>query len=1372
MKSLLKAALCLITLLGSVAGHAYTPVTRPELSNLCVRDIEQDSYGYIWIATANGLCRSYGSEYQIFFGESGAKQDLHTIPASSVSDIYTDKDGWLLVATHAGICALEKDTKIFHRFSPDGNGSYSFTAYGFIEYAGRLLCFGEGGLYEIDKDSHRLTLRVKMEGEPVSSAVKGPDGKLWIANGTCLMAIDPRLSPTVHMNFDASKRIKTLGVTDRLLLLGTPNGLTALNPSDRTLLPTSIGAGTEVNHILNMRDGTIIVATGNRGVLAYTPKTEQVSQKYRNIDFSEAGTTEINRVFCDRDNNFWLATFDKGEKLLTDRHGIFNSDRNLINAFRGEFVTRITPAPDGRLWAGTRYRGLVTVDAAGRKTYLNRSTSPALSSFSHDFVQEMKFDSSGRLWVGYNNTLMVFNPVSSLAPSLSVAKQFPFFVNVVSMAEDRKGNMWVGTDDSGLFVIDRALNVVKTISTPLLRSNNITRIIPYDLDNMLVSAYSDNLYLIDIENMSLRNFEPSHPLAWSNAIDILLDRHKNLWVGTYNHGLFRLDAKTRRLSPCIENQALDIVGLAQDAKGNIWASSSYGIYHFDRSGKLLDSFLKSDGLGGNQFHEKCVSYLPGGRILFGGNSGIEQIKPLTEPAAASKPIPVMLRGLWMLPDLSPALSGRKADLAEAAVKEITLSHNDNSINIDYFAVSYDRSADVDYAYMLQGRDKDFIYSGSHSNTSYSDLSSGTYPFYVKVRKKGGEWQEPVKLLTVTVKPNPWLSIPALIIYFIIFIAAIVIINRNYLRIRLIKQKYALSEERIEQEKRITDNRINFFTNISHELRTPLTLICGPAKYLRAYHQTMTDEQVKESLDFIDSNINRLLTLINQLLSFRRVNNETLPLKVAKADMGAQLASLSKLYTFYASENRIKVNLDLPADQPLTLTYDTDKIEKIVSNLMVNAIKYSGQEGSITISLTLTGKPDEIEGHNTYKYAQLSVSDTGRGIKEEDIPTIFKPFKRLLGLEEQKKTEGFGIGLHFVSHLVKEHKGVLRTAKNPDGGMTFTIIIPVSEEAFAPIEFRTGSEITDVDTDFLPPFTPKPSPAAPAAEEKNPDLDPEAETETDADADGEQDQEEATPKILIVDDNTSLNDFVAGMFRDRFTVIQAYNGTEAYEKAVSDYPDIIISDVLMDGDTDGFNLCRRIKADSSTSHIPVILLTAKTLDEHRVEGYNCGADAYLCKPFSPEVLIARVNNLCAKRSQNASLILASAGVSDSGTDHPANPDELSPLDKKFLSKLYAYIDESLDNCDLNVNMLGRELGFSRTNFYRKVKALTGISPNDLLRVYRLNRAAELLLTREYTVGEVGERTGFANQSHFSSLFKKHFGVSPRAYVTNHFTQPSA
>lgn len=1365
MKTLTLILILLLSMLGSIDTKAYTPVRRTELSNLCVRAIEQDACGYIWIATANGLCKSFGDEYDIYFGDAA---DVQTVPSNSVNDLLTDKDGWLMVATNLGVCGLEKNTKTFHRFTVDG-GNTDVCGYGFVEYGGRLLCYGGEGLYEIDKKTRSMNLRVKVEGDQIVSAVTGPDSLLWISNGTCMMGIDSGLNPAVRLKFDNSSQVRTIACAADRLLLGTPNGVMSFNPADRTTSPTAIGGDTEVNHILTIGDGIHLVATGNRGVLVYHSGSDAVCHKYHDIDFNELQTAEINSVFYDRDKNIWISTFDRGEVMMTDRTGIFNIDRPLIKTFRNEFVTRTTIDPNGNLWVGTRYKGLGVFNPKSRdRQYFNSHTVRALDSFSHDFVQEMTFDSQGRLWAGYNNCLIVCRPAYSPSggvTALSVIKKFPSFVNVVSIAEDRNGQMWVGTDNSGLFIINSGLEVVKTISTPLIRSNNITKIIPFDDSRMLISAYTDNLYMVDIDNMAVNNFEPSHQRAWSSAIDMMLDRDRNLWIGTYHNGLFRLDAKTRELISCLENQTNDIVGLAQDSGGDIWASSSYGVYRFDSAGRHINTYLKADGLGGNQFHEKCVASLPGGKILFGGNAGLEEVVSSVNLNTPPPPISIVTRGLWLLPDYRPILNGDDGNRTESSVSEITLDHRDNSINIEYFAICYDRIGDIEYAYMLKGRDKDFIFNGNYSRVSYSDLSPGDYEFYVKARFKGGRWQAPVKLLGITVNPNPWFSTPAIFLYLILALTIIFTINRSYLRFRLIKQRYALSEERIRQEKRITANRINFFTNISHELRTPLTLICGPAKYLRAHHQTMTEEQIKDSFDFIDSNVERLMTLINQILSFRRVSNETLPLQVARADMGLQLESLAKLYTFYATENRVTIRLEKPADENLTLTYDSDKVEKIISNLVINAIKYSSDNGTITIKLELTRNPAEFDATDGYTYACISVTDNGCGMEEEDIPKIFQPFKRLLGIDDSKKTEGFGIGLHFVAHLVKEHKGIIRTVKNPEGGMTFTIIFPACDEAFAPSEFRKTTPDISPDNSVSATVGAETMTAEPEGEET-----PHDESAT-AGAPDEEETDEIRPKILIVDDNESLNAFISNMFCDKFTVLQAFDGQEGLRKATEECPDIIISDVLMPGDIDGFALCRRIKTDSSTSHIPVILLTAKILDEHKIEGYNCGADAYLCKPFSPEVLIARVNNLYVKRSQQATLILASAGLSDQPMEHPGNPEELSPLDKKFLEKLYAYIDNSLDNCDLNVNMLGRELGFSRTNFYRKVKALTGISPNDLLRVYRLNRAAELLLTREYTVGEVGERTGFGNQSHFSSLFKKHFGVSPRAYVTNHFSQYS-
>lgn len=1353
LRTILFSVIIIAGMFVGVPSGAYTPVKRTELSNLCVNAIAQDHNGYIWIATANGLCKSYGDQYDIYFG---SQSDSTTIPTNLVTNLYKAPNGWLMVATNLGVCALEKGTTTFHRFASDG--SSPALCYGFIEFGGKLLCYGVGGLYEISFADQRLIPRVIMEGNPVTSATVGADGRMWISDGYTLTAVDSTLERDWTLLIPDDRSINALAAGEKDILIGTHNGMLSLNPTTYKLSPTAIGSDTEVRHILSVNGHDFIVSTGNRGVLYYCDITDKVSNTFHDLDFSEIRTSEINSTFYDRDNNLWIATFDQGEMMFTDGPRLFNADRRVVSPLRQDFVTRIAFDLYGNMWTGTRSNGIGML-ANGDNTlcYFNSRTRHFIGDDLHDFVQELYFDRQGRLWIGYNNSLVVAEPVYSPTGKpldLKIVKTFHPKTGVVSIAEDAKGQIWVGTGGNGLFLIDSNLNIITNIFKGL-RSNNITRIVPYDSNHVMLSAYSDNIYLLDVINHSVKPLEISEPDATSNAIDLMVDSNHNIWIGTYHHGLFRIDSKTDTVMRCLDQMTYyDIVGLSQDTNGDIWASSSYGLYRFDNNGKLKNRYLKPNGLGGNQFHEKSVAMRNDGKLFFGGNAGIEEVTPVSDIYVDRHPIKVVNSGVWTLPDNLPAPREDMSRADIAAVDRIELSHDENAFCIEYFALDYRPSAGIEYSYMLQGRDKDFIYNGDHRRSSYSDLAPGDYDFYVRARYNGEEWQDPQHLLTVSVKPNIWLSTPAIIIYIILLLSVATAVNRLYIRIRLIQQKYRLSEERIQQEKQLTANRINFFTNISHELRTPLTLIYGPAKHLRQNYKNMSDNQIDQSFDFIDSNIERLLTLINQLLSFRRVNNEILPLQVAKGDLADHLESMSRLYAVYAVENNVTINFEKTPDVPRSMTYDHDKIEKIVSNLLINAIKYSRDNGIVTLRVSTTVNPEGIDNPEQFTYAVIAVRDNGNGIDNDDIPLIFQLFKRLLGIDKSAKTEGFGIGLHFVAQLVKEHKGVIHTDKNPDGGMTFTVVIPVSDNAFGSVEFKKPSLEVDIPDapDIYVPEVPS-----------NDDADVGNFTDDVDNIDTER------PRLLIVDDNESNRMFIASLFGDKYDILTAPDGDSGLRTIDDECPDIIISDILMPGKTDGYDLCRQVKSSPKSSHVPVVLLTAKTLDQNKVQGYNCGADAYLCKPFSPEVLVACVNNLNAKRIGQAQLIVASAGLSEYDADQTISSMELSPMDKKFLEKLYAYIDENLSNCELNVNMLGRQLGFSRTNFYRKVKALTGVSPTDLLKHYRLNRAAELLLSREYTVGEVAEKIGFDSHSHFSSLFKKHFGVSPRTYVSEHFTR---
>lgn len=737
MRNATATILTIIFLLGisaALPALAYKPIVRPELSNLCVNAIAQDSYGYIWIGTANGLCKSFGNEYQIYFGHP---TDSLTVPSNSIRNLYLDKDGWLFVATTAGICAREKGSRVFHRFVNDGDKK-EFNAYGFIDYADKLYCYGEKGLYEISKDKRAVTRRLYLGDEPFICAHTGPDGLLWLTNGSNVVAVDKDIKVIKQKSFAAEDRVNTLSATDRYILLGTPHGILNYDVANGTIRQSAIGRDVEIRHIKSIDDSTHLVATGNKGVLAYSHHTGKVSHKYHDINFKDLQSAEINKVFVDRDKNIWVSTFDRGEAVMPNTPSLFNADRELVKALRNDFVTRVMPDTNRNLWFGTRSHGLGVLDTRTNKVrYFNSSSSGALKSFSHDFVQEMIFDPLGRLWIGYNNNLIVCRPVYTAdgkVSELKIEKKFSDFLSMVSMAVDKHGNVWAGSDDKGLYIIDKELNVIDNITMPQLGSNNITKIIPYDDNNVLVSAYNDNLYLINTNTRTIQPLGIKNEAAAASAIDMLIDRDRNLWIGTYHNGLYRVDKTTNNTIQCRDDQAyFDAIGLAQDNNGDIWASSSYGIYRFDNDGTLINTYFKSNGLGGNQFHEKCVGIKPDGKLLFGGNAGIEEIVPQSNASAPAQPIKLVTKGLWLLPDYTPALKDDMADSDEASVSEITLDHKDNSINIEFFALNYDKTNDIEYAYMLKGSDKDFIYTGNYNRVSYSDISAGDYAFFVKAR---------------------------------------------------------------------------------------------------------------------------------------------------------------------------------------------------------------------------------------------------------------------------------------------------------------------------------------------------------------------------------------------------------------------------------------------------------------------------------------------------------------------------------------------------------------------------------------------------------------------------------------------------------------
>ncbi len=940
---------------------------------------------------------------------------------------------------------------------------------------------------------------------------------------------------------------------------------------------------------------------------------------------------------------------------------------------------------------------------------------------------------------------------------------------MVTIAEDAQNRVWVGSSDGGIRIFNPDLTDVSPEASPLFSQSNITRLLPYNDKTMLAASYLENIYLIDLENLTATALNPHNQSQWDTAIDVYRARNGHLWIGTYDNGLIAYDPQSRRLRHFTDFRSHDILAIREDAEGNIWCCSSYGIYRIDPNTARINTYLKHDGITGNQYHEKCSFTDSEGNIYFGGNYGIQQVIPANVDGIRRN-IPIYLTELNTLnrkPDADDTLA--TTDLP--FLKRLDLDYDNNALSIGFTGLNYD--ARMEYAYMLEGFDKMWMFPGEYNHAIYSNLPAGKYRFLVKV-KDNDTWSEATELLEVSVAEAPWLHPLAKIGYALFLLLLILMLTQLYIRLRLEKERLTLAEKQMEDERLMSQRKLNFFNNISHELRTPITLIYAPVKFLRKHYRSMPPQEVENSLEYIDKNVDRLLTLTTQILKFRTIQGESLPLQVQWHDPVTQIDNIIRLYNIYAAEKDLQVKF-ISSHQSIKAVYDSDKLEKIINNLLFNAVKYTPPKGHITVRLEISDHPEGAPDTSLGTYMEIQVIDDGVGIPAEERKSIFTRFKRFFNPFSNRKEGGFGIGLNFVKHLVVKHHGAITYRPNAVKGTTFIVDIPVEPSAYTEKEWAPDNPDAQTtqptDHEALPtvitePRTPAPStgsiPAEPADEASETASAPETHEEEPEPA---AEAEPARHKLLVVEDKAEMADFIASVFASEADVTIAADGHTGIQKAMEELPDVIISDVMMPLMT-GYEMLSRIKNEPATCHIPVVLLTAKSRDEDKIKGYDTGADLYMEKPFNPEVLHSAVNSILAKLERQKHQVVQTAGTAET-----PSADEMAPLDRKFLTRLYAYINENIGNSELNVNLLGRELGFSRTNFYRKIKALTGVTPNDLLRVCRLNRAAQLLLTREYTIGEISDMTGFGTQSHFSNLFKRQFGVTPRDYLLNHTSNPA-
>jgi signal transduction histidine kinase/FixJ family two-component response regulator len=816
---------------------------------------------------------------------------------------------------------------------------------------------------------------------------------------------------------------------------------------------------------------------------------------------------------------------------------------------------------------------------------------------------------------------------------------------------------------------------------------------------------------------------------------VLKDSGGNIWIGTLANGLLLDDKATGHLRAIEGLPCPDVCSIEEDHQGNIWISTMNGLAKYDRTVGSFVSYMEADGIAGDQFNDRASCVLPDGTLLFGGTDGLTCFNPLDAPA--KRTVPLIFESLSIHNRLVAPSEDGPIDRVLSEKPDVTIRHNQNAFSISFTALDYAQYERIRYAYKLEGFDKDWVRIYTRHDAYFANLPAGNYKLRVRIANGSHTVSETEESLNIKVLP-PWHATWwAKLLWFLLGCIVLGMAFTYYRHIRRVRKEAARriwqvrrererAEEAEKAEKELNKIQMNYFSNVAHEFRTPLTMIAGPAQQLSS--SAGIQGQDRQLVDIIRRNTTWMLSLVNQLLDFNRIGNSKLQMKVAKMDIVEPLRDSASLFRFNAASKGVEL-ATVGLEEPFTMWVDADKVQKVVMNLLSNALKFTPPGGKVTLSFDVISRAEAAarfpltEADKDGQYACISVSDSGPGIPEDQLEKIFERFYQS---EAGKKVTGSGIGLYYARALCTLHHGYIKAFNREEGGALFGLVLPVSASSYTEEE-RTA------ETPQLPNHA-----LAESITEDQPE------------------EESAKRHIAVIDDDIDIANYLKVMLKPQYKVSLYFDAASALKGMEEDAPDLIISDVVMPG-MDGYELCSHIKADLQLSHIPVVLVTAKVAVENQVQGLNKGADAYVTKPFQPAYLLALIKSLLDNREK------LHRQLGSVTTTEDIAPEALSPRDAAFMKELYELMEKELANADLDIVQITEMMKISRTKFYYKVKGLTGENPSVFFKRYKLNRAADLLKEGKHNMSEIAWMTGFNTLSHFSTSFKKQFGVPPSEYL---------
>lgn len=1321
------------------------------LNNMNVSAIAQDQLGYIWVATMGGVSRYNGYEFKHYYFDAS---DSASLRSNHVASLFCSSDGLLYIGTVSGIdyydCRTEKLVSLF----PD----FVNSVLSFAEHDGFIYVSTNIGLYRFKAGTDKLEeLGSHLSGKLIiNSLLFDKNGNLWcgLDSGKGLAMVDvnsdrvdfyPCKNGINLMNINVVKSL--FQPNENLILLGTKGGLSCFDlrtrqytdQNDYLRLLTGL-SGYDVRFILEKEPSIYWIGTLQSGMFIFDKARNSLVRNFQDDGYSEIHSNNYMACLTDRSGNVWLGTFDAGLEVSLKQSKNFNFDVSLNKLTQRKFITAIISDRKKNLVIATRENGFFVYNPESKMAVTYDKSN---SGLGHPNIRCVFADSENKYWIGIYSGLQIFDPDKKTFKTLSIPEPNNGAVSIFQM-NDR---VFVGTDGQGLLIFDLKGNLLNQY---LKNGINIPSIIRLNEKELLFISYGVGIFALNLNDLAIRRIELADIKKYRGllfAMTALKDKEGKIWVGTYNYGLYSFDLKKSEVRNFNIKQGLpssDAIGIEEDDNYNLWISTSFGLAKLNKNNFNIKTYYFNEGVNNYQFHGKAAFKDREGTMYFGGNLGLTYFNSAEILLESTEAPRVILENLFVQNHLVvPSAPKSILTVSLPFTDKITLSYKDQPFSIDFVSFDFLSPEKMVYSYIMEGYETEWNNIGTQRKVSYSNLPRGNYVFKVKSVNGAGITSENEAALMIHVKPAPWFSYLAWVIYLSVMAGITYFFFRLRIKTFVYKKNLEIEHSEHQREREINVMKQKFFTNISHELRTPLTLIYGLVSQLS--RKEKLSPQIKEFAQSLDINVSRLLKLINQLLTYKKIESESLTLWLETENINESIRKIVALFSLYAKEKEISIVL-LEEDS-FTLCFDYDKLEKILSNLLSNAIKHSekGKRIEVTVKMISRDQTIDLYGSNldgqVADYVEISVVDNGPGIDEKDWSTIFDRYKQIESYGKQRPDySGTGIGLNFTKSLVELHKGKIRMETKLGQGTTFAFILPNDCSVFEPKDFANtkDDDHQKVSLETGLPFY-------------EPDLSKELAIQPDFEK-----------TVLVVEDDPQLNNFLVNSLKDYYKIITAHDGEIGLKMVKKDFPDIVISDVMMPK-KDGYELTKSIKENKEFCHIPVILLTAKSEIACQIEGMQSGADFYISKPFNVSFLLSAIESQLKNRRRIQEMFF-------NGMMPNLNKLEINQLDLNFLSRLNLIIEKELSNTELDISFLAKSLNMSRSSFYRKFLCLTSLSPIAYIRKFRINKSIELMATGKYSLSCVSEMTGFSSQSYFSTAFKQEQNISPSEFLNRPKNSP--